>query len=227
MTRDAQAVRGMFDRIAGRYDLVNTLLSGGTDRLWRRAAVAATGLRPGNSALDVACGTGALTRELARTVGVHGRVVGIDFSPGMLDEARRRSPGMTWLEGDAQALPFADAEFDAATIAFGLRNLAVPQRGLAEMARVVKPGGRLVVLEFLRPPGGVVGTVYRAYLTRVLPALGGRLGGDLAAYRYLSETIDSYLTPAQLTDLALSAGWGAPSLQKLNLGTVALLTGSR
>ena len=227
MARDPVAVKGMFDRIAWRYDLVNTVLSGGTDQLWRRAAATATALAGGGAALDVACGTGALTRALARRVGRSGRVVGLDFSPGMLDGARRRSPGITWVEGDALDLPFADGEFDAATIAFGLRNLADPTLGLAEMARVVRPGGRLVVLEFLRPPDGPVGKAYRLYLTRVLPVLGGRVSGDVAAYRYLSQTVDSYLTPAQLTDLAGAAGWLRVSLRKLNLGTVALITGQR
>ena len=226
MARDPIAVRGMFDRIAWRYDLVNTVLSGGTDQLWRRAAARATAVTEGGAALDVACGTGALTRALARRVGPSGRVVGLDFSSGMLDGARRRSPGMTWVQGDALELPFADGEFDAATIAFGLRNLADPTRGLAEMRRVVRPGGRLVVLEFLRPPDGPVGRAYRLYLTRVLPVLGGRVSGDVAAYRYLSQTVDSYLPPAQLTALAGAAGWSRVSLQKLNLGTVALMTGS-
>ena len=225
MARDPIAVRGMFDRIAWRYDLVNTVLSGGTDQLWRRAAAQATEVGAGGAALDVACGTGALTRALARRVGPSGRVVGLDFSAGMLDGARRRSPGMTWVQGDALELPFGDGEFDAATIAFGLRNLADPARGLAEMARVVRPGGRTVVLEFLRPPEGPVGRAYRLYLTRVLPVLGGRVSGDAAAYRYLSQTVDSYLAPAQLTRLAAEAGWHGVSLRTLNLGTVALVTG--
>ena len=227
MARDPIAVKGMFDRIAWRYDLVNTVLSGGTDQLWRRAAARATGVGVGGAILDVACGTGALTRALAQRVGAGGRVVGLDFSPGMLDGARRRSPRITWTEGDALALPFADGEFNAATIAFGLRNLADPTLGLAEMARVVGPGGRMVVLEFLRPPAGLVGRGYRLYLTRVLPVLGGRLSGDAGAYRYLSQTVDSYLAPAELTELARAAGWREPSLRKLNLGTVALLTGLR
>ena len=225
MARDPIAVRGMFDRIAWRYDLVNTVLSGGTDQLWRRAAAKATAVPEGGAALDVACGTGALTRALARRVGPSGRVVGLDFSAGMLDGARRRSTDITWVQGDALELPFGDGEFDAATIAFGLRNLADPARGLAEMARVVRPGGRTVVLEFLRPPDGPVGRAYRLYLTRVLPVLGGRVSGDAAAYRYLSQTVDSYLAPAQLTELAGQAGWQGISLQKLNLGTVALVTG--
>ena len=227
MARDPSAVRGMFDRISRRYDLVNTVLSGGTDQLWRRAAATATGVGPGGAVLDVACGTGALTRALARRAGRTGRVVGLDFSPGMLEGARRRSPGLAWVEGDAQELPFGDAEFDATTMAFGLRNLAQPERGLREMARVVRPGGRMVVLEFLRPPQGAVGRAYRVYLTRILPVVGGRVSGDAAAYRYLSETVDSYLTPPQLTGLAVAAGWAHPQLRRLNLGTVALLTGGR
>jgi demethylmenaquinone methyltransferase / 2-methoxy-6-polyprenyl-1,4-benzoquinol methylase len=217
----------MFDRIAWRYDLVNTLLSGGTDRRWRRRAAVAAGLTAGGSALDVACGTGALTRELARLAGDRGRVVGMDFSPGMLDRARRRAGGPEWIQGDALDLPFVDASFDAATIAFGLRNLADPGRGLVEMARVVRTGGRLVVLEFLRPPDDLVGRAYRVYLTRVLPVLGGRVSGDAAAYRYLGQTVDAYLAPAEMLELARAAGWREPRLGKLNLGTIALVVGSR
>lgn len=227
MARDPSAVRGMFDRISRRYDLVNTVLSGGTDQRWRRAAAAAAGIGPGGSAVDVACGTGALTRALADRAAPGGNVVGVDFSPGMLERARRRSPGLAFIEGDALSLPFGDAEFDAATIAFGLRNLADPGRGLAEMARVVRPGGRLVVLEFLRPPGGFVGRAYRLYLTRMLPVVGARVSGDAAAYRYLSETVDAYLAPGEMTDLAVAAGWHEPVIRKLNLGTVALVVGRR
>ena len=228
MVRDPAAVQGMFDRIASRYDLVNTVLSGGTDRAWRRAAAAATGVGLGGSALDVACGTGALTRELSRRAGARGRVVGLDFSAGMLDRARQREhPNLTWVQGDALALPFGDAEFDATTIAFGLRNLADPRLGLEEMARVVRPGGRMVVLEFLRPPAGLVGRAYRVYLRRVLPFLGGRVSGDVAAYRYLSQTVDSYLAPEEMLELTRAAGWVGPSIRRLNLGTVALVTGQR
>jgi demethylmenaquinone methyltransferase/2-methoxy-6-polyprenyl-1,4-benzoquinol methylase len=223
--RDAQAVRRLFDGIAGRYDLVNTVLSFGTDGGWRRAAAAACALAPGASALDVACGTGRLTEELARAAGAQGRVVGVDFSPRMLQEARRRRPKLEWVEGDALSLPFPRASFDAATIAFGLRNLARPERGLVEMARVVRPGGRLVVLEFLRPPRGPMGAAYRWYLTRVLPSVGGWLSGDRPAYRYLADTVESYLSAEELTVLGLSAGWREPRLARLNLGTIALLVG--
>ena len=134
----------MFDRLAGRYDLLNTLLSGGSDARWRRAAARATGLQTGGWALDVACGSGKLSQALLK---LGCRVVGLDFSAGMLAVAAARAPGPRYVRGDALALPFPDASFDAATIAFGLRNLADPERGLAEMRRVLRPGGRAVVLE--------------------------------------------------------------------------------
>ena len=225
--RDAPSVRSMFDRIAVRYDLLNTILSAGADGRWRRQAARAAGLEPGGAALDVACGSGRLTGELARLAGPRGRVVGLDFSPRMLDIARRDQPELHFLEGDALQLPFADGEFDATTMAFGLRNLADPGRGLDEMRRVVHPSGRMVVLEFVRPPRNLIGGGYRLYLTQVLPRVGGLLSGDRAAYAYLSETVDSYRTPEQLCELATRAGWLQVEFRGLMLGTVGLLTGIR
>src|SRR6266545_2270789 len=181
----------MFDRIARRYDTVNTVLSIGTDGGWRRRAARETGLQPGGSALDVACGSGKLTAELKK-LAQGGRVVGLDFSPQMLEVARRDHPGIEFIEGDALGLPFDEASFDASTIAFGLRNLTDPVRGLREMVRVVQPQGRAVVLEFVRPPKGPVGAAYRVYLRTLLPAVGGVISGQRSAYRYLSDTIDSY-----------------------------------
>ncbi len=223
--RDPAAVRAMFDRIAGRYDLLNTVLSAGSDGGWRRRAARATGLKAGGAALDVACGSGKLTAELGRLAGPQGRVVGLDFSPEMLRIARRANLELRFVEGDALALPFPDGSFDAATIAFGLRNLADPVRGLKEMVRVLRPGGRAVVLEFLRPPAGLVGGAYRVYLRRVLPAVGGALSGQPAAYRYLSETVDAYHTPAELTRMAQEAGWTEVELTPLALGTVGVVSG--
>ena len=217
----------MFDRIAHRYDRVNTVLSAGTDSGWRRRAARETGLRPGGSALDVACGSGKLTAELAKIAGDAGRVVGLDFSPQMLDVARRNHPRLEFMQGDAVSLPFDDASFDASSIAFGLRNLADPIRGLREMLRVVKPGGRAVVLEFVRPPRGVVGGAYRVYLRTLLPAVGGMLSGEPSAYRYLSDTVDSYRSPGELVDMVMRAGWSHVRFHALAMGTVGVLAGSR
>jgi demethylmenaquinone methyltransferase/2-methoxy-6-polyprenyl-1,4-benzoquinol methylase len=215
----------MFDRIARRYDLVNTVLSGGTDGGWRRRAARATNLKAGGSALDVACGSGKLTAELARIAGPKGRVVGLDFSPQMLEVAQRDHPGIEFLEGDALKIPFDDAEFDASTVAFGLRNLSDPIAGLREMLRVVKPGGRSVVLEFVRPPQNLVGGAYRIYLRTLLPAIGGALSGQPAAYRYLSETVDSYRTPDELRAMAMAAGWSHVAYKGLAMDTVGILSG--
>ena len=214
----------MFDRIARRYDLVNTVLSAGTDGGWRRAAARATGLTEGGSALDVACGSGRLTAELARVAGPKGRVVGLDFSPEMLAIARRSYSSIEFVEGDALKLPFENAAFDAATIAFGLRNLADPVLGLREMARVVRR--RAVVLEFLKPPPTLTGRAYRLYLRTLLPAVGGALSGAPDAYRYLSDTVDSYRTPQELTAMAREARWKDVTFTSLSMGTVGIVAGS-
>src|SRR5439155_16626685 len=144
----------------------------------------------------------------------------------MLAIARRQHPALEYIEGDAQNLPFEDGSFDAVTIAFGLRNLADPLRGLNEMRRVLRPGGKAVVLEFVKPPHGPIGSTYRIYLRTVLPALGGALSGDRSAYRYLSDTVDSYRTPDQLKQMASEAEWQEVRLASLAAGTVGILSGS-
>lgn len=217
----------MFDRVAPRYDLINTVLSGGIDGSWRRRAARETHLRQGGSAIDVACGSGKLTAELGRMALPKGRVVGMDFSAQMLEIARREYPMLEFVEGDALDIPFEDASFDASTIAFGLRNLSDPVRGLREMVRVLKRGGRAVVLEFVHPPPGPVGMGYRLYLKTLLPAIGGAISGDAPAYRYLSDTIDSYRTPDELAEMARLAGWSDIKFHGLALGTVGVLAGRR
>ena len=212
----------MFDRIARRYDLVNTVLSAGTDAGWRRRAARETKIAAGGSALDVACGSGKLTAELARLTGPRGRVVGLDFSTEMLALARRAHPSLEFVEGDALSLPFDNSAFDASTIAFGLRNLADPIRGLREMVRVARRG---VVLEFVRPPKGIAGGAYRAYLRTLLPAVGGALSGQPAAYRYLSDTVDSYRSPEELVAMAGQAGWSHVEFIALAMGTVGIVSG--
>ena len=216
----------MFDRIAGRYDLLNTVLSFGADARWRRRAarVASTPLE--GRALDVACGSGKLTRELHR-LAAKGLVVGLDFSGRMLRVAATGAPGPSYVRGDGLRLPFADGTFDAVTVAFGLRNFADPERGLCEMRRVLRPGGRAVVLEFVRPRPGPVGAAYRSYLVHVLPRVGGLVSGDASAYRYLSQTVDSYRTPEELVALASGAGWREARIDVLTLGTVGVLAGVR
>lgn len=224
--RDPRAVQVMFDRIARRYDVLNTVLSGGSDARWRRRTARRAALEQDGMALDVACGSGRLALELRRRA-PRGLVVGLDFSAGMLRVAAEAAPGPLYVRGDGLRLPFADATFDAVTVAFGLRNFADPGLGLSEMRRVLRPGGRALVLEFVRPRPGPVGGLYRFYLRHGLPRIGGLVSGEPEAYRYLSDTVDSYRTPAELIQLANAAGWADASIELLTMGTVGLLSGRR
>jgi demethylmenaquinone methyltransferase/2-methoxy-6-polyprenyl-1,4-benzoquinol methylase len=185
----------MFGRIAPRYDLLNRLLSGGIDGRWRRALVREAGDVEGRLLLDACCGTGDLSSGLAQG---GARVLGVDFTPEMLKRARARRPAGSFVHGDVLRLPLRDRAVDGAGVAFGLRNLADRRAGLRELARVVRPGGRVLVLEFSLPPGRVARALYSFYFTRVLPLLGGLVSGDFRAYRYLPETVLAWPTPAEL-----------------------------
>jgi demethylmenaquinone methyltransferase/2-methoxy-6-polyprenyl-1,4-benzoquinol methylase len=192
-------VERMFDRIAGPYDLMNRVMTAGLDQRWRALAAAETALPPGGSALDACCGTGDLALAVARRAGPSGRVVGVDFSSSMLERARAKqaAPGsapLEWLRADATHLPFGDASFDAATIGFGLRNLPDIGAGLRELARVVRPGGRVVCLEITTPQRPPLSTFYRLWFDRLVPLLGRLLDAD--AYRYLPASVRRF--PAAL-----------------------------
>lgn len=191
-------MRAMFGRIAGRYDLLNRLLSAGVDRRWRRRAVRRVGPVGGRRVLDVCCGTADLALDFERA---GARVVGVDFTFEMLRAAEPKLRGAQaplLVQADALSLPVGDARFDAACVAFGIRNVADRTRGLAEMARVVRPGGTVLVLEFSMPPGRLFGALYRLYFTRLLPIVGGLVSGDRGAYEYLPETVLAWPDPDEL-----------------------------
>jgi demethylmenaquinone methyltransferase/2-methoxy-6-polyprenyl-1,4-benzoquinol methylase len=217
----------MFDSIAPVYDRMNTIMTAGLDGRWRRAAVKSARLSAGGSALDLACGTGKLTAALAGAVGPTGRVVGVDLSPAMLDEARRAFGGLgqvEFVEGNALALPFEAGSFDAATIAFGLRNLASFADGFREMARVVRPGGRVVCLELTIPRPRVVGRVYAAVFGRMAPLVGTAFGRR-DAYAYLPHSLNGFPNAEELADTMRQVGLISVTVRRLALGAVALHSG--
>jgi demethylmenaquinone methyltransferase/2-methoxy-6-polyprenyl-1,4-benzoquinol methylase len=199
----------MFSSIATRYDVTNEVLSFGIHRLWRRAAVRYSGAKPGDSVLDCATGTGDLALVFKRKVGPSGRVVGTDFCPEMLQsapaKAQKEGLQVEFQVADAMALPFADATFDVASIAFGIRNVDDPVKCLKEMARVVKPGGRVVVLEFGQPQG-LFGALFRFYSKTIMPAIGGLLTGNRAAYEYLPRTAAAFPAGERFLQLMDQAG---------------------
>jgi demethylmenaquinone methyltransferase/2-methoxy-6-polyprenyl-1,4-benzoquinol methylase len=204
-TLEEGQVRAMFDRIARVYDLMNSVMTAGLHHRWRARAADLAALSPGGTALDVACGTGDLAVELARRVGPAGRIVGSDFSEPMLERARRKSTAVEWQWANALALPYPDGQFDAATVGFGARNFSDLDRGLAEMVRVVRSGGRVVVLEITVPQRPPLSTFFSIWFDRVIPALGS-LAGDPDAYAYLPSSVKRFPAPDALAGRLAAAG---------------------
>jgi len=203
-TLEEAQVRAMFDRIARVYDRMNSVMTAGLHHRWRQRAADLAGLRPGDRALDVATGTGDLAIELARRVAPDGEVIGSDFSTGMLDLARAKAPSLRWEWGNALELPYGDDAFAAATVGFGARNFSDLDRGLAEMARVVRPGGRVVVLEITTPQRPPLSTFFSIWFDRIVPTL-GRLA-DSDAYTYLPSSVKRFPGPEALAARMAAAG---------------------
>ena len=185
-------IREMFRSISGRYDRANQVLSAGIHHRWRRKAVQWSGAKRGERVLDCATGTGDLAVAFKHAVGPAGEVIGTDFVPEMLELASRKAPSIRFETADVTALPYSDHSFDIASISFGIRNVGDPQRGIAEMARVVKPGGRVIVLEFGQPRSRAFGAVYDWYRARVLPRVGGAITGERDAYEYLERSASKF-----------------------------------
>jgi demethylmenaquinone methyltransferase/2-methoxy-6-polyprenyl-1,4-benzoquinol methylase len=225
VTLPPDQVRAMFDRITPAYDRMNRVMSLGMDGSWRALAVRASGVAPGDAALDVCCGTGDLAIELLDAVSTRGRVVGLDFSQAMLDAARRKSSQVEWVRGDALALPFADGEFAAATIGFGMRNLADPLRGFAELGRVVRPGGRVVCLELTEPPAWAA-PFARLWTDRAVPLLGRLIARETDAYRYLPASVHRFPAADELAAVMGRAGLRRVRFRRLSGGAVAVHVGT-
>jgi demethylmenaquinone methyltransferase/2-methoxy-6-polyprenyl-1,4-benzoquinol methylase len=219
LDKQPREIAAMFDGVARRYDRTNTVLSFGQDRAWRRATRRALDPRPGDRVLDLAAGTGVSTEELARS---GAWAVGVDISLGMLRAGQATRPHVTLLAGDALALPFRDAVFDAVTISFGLRNVHDTAAALRELARVTRPGGRLVVCEFSHPTSAPFRVVYLEYLMRALPAVARRVASNPDAYVYLAESIRAWPDQAGLAALLADAGWRDVAWRNLTGGVVAL-----
>jgi demethylmenaquinone methyltransferase/2-methoxy-6-polyprenyl-1,4-benzoquinol methylase len=229
----ARRVSSVFDSVARRYDLMNDLMSFGLHRGWKRFAAAACRLRPGERVLDLAGGTGDMTRLAARRVGPGGEVVLCDVNAPMLARGRDRlidrghAHGVRYVQGDAERLPFAEARFDCAIIAFGLRNVTRKARALASIHEVLRPGGRLVILEFSRVTVPSLAPLYDAYSLRLLPRLGRAVAGDADSYRYLAESIRRHPDQEALAGMMREAGFGQVGYLNLSAGIVAVHRGYR
>ncbi|MBC8028860.1 MAG: bifunctional demethylmenaquinone methyltransferase/2-methoxy-6-polyprenyl-1,4-benzoquinol methylase UbiE [Pyrinomonadaceae bacterium] len=221
----------MFATIAARYDLLNHLLSGNIDKRWRRlvAKILYQGLPLESRILDVACGTGDLSLTLSESG--EARIVGLDFCRPMLDIAAakslKRGAKVPFIEGDALALPFQDRSFDSVTIAFGLRNLASVESGLCELLRVLRPGGRVAVLEFSKPRYAIFRGLFKVYFTKLLPFVGGLISGSRGAYQYLPDSVSRFPDQKELASLMKNAGFEEVTYQNLTGGIAALHLGRR
>jgi demethylmenaquinone methyltransferase / 2-methoxy-6-polyprenyl-1,4-benzoquinol methylase len=225
LDKEPHEIAAMFDGVARRYDLTNSVLSFGQDRGWRRATRVALDLRPGDRVLDVGAGTGVSTEELARS-GAY--AVGVDLSVGMLHAGRRTRPHLPLLAGDALRLPFPDATFDAVTISFALRNVVDADAALHELARVTRPGGRLVVCEFSHPTNPAFRTAYLSYLMGSLPAVARRVASNPDAYVYLAESIRAWPDQGRLARRVAATGlWSSVAWRNLTGGIVALHRATR
>jgi len=226
----SQKIQRMFNDISYRYDLLNYLLSFGRDRSWRKRAVKLLSPAPGSTILDLACGTGDLSLTIARRFPQTGSIIGMDFSENMLSLARKKfeqkKVAVPWdfRFGDATDLPLEDATVDGVTIAFGIRNVVDVPKALSEFRRVLKPGGRLMILEFSPPQGKVFGPLFHFYFKRILPTVGGWISGKKEAYSYLPESVSAFYSVDQLCDLMEGAGLSMVKVKKYTFGvTVAYL----
>ena len=233
VARDAKAgmVRGVFDSVASRYDLMNDLMSGGIHRLWKRFTIELSAARPGQTVLDIAGGTGDLAARFSRLVGPEGKVILADINAAMLEVGRDRliDKGATGnievVQADAQVLPFEDNSIDCITIAFGLRNVTDKGMALRSMLRVLRPGGRLLVLEFSKPTSPLLGKVYDQYSFQILPAMGRLIAQDADSYRYLAESIRKHPDQETLLDMMRDAGFTECQYHNMTGGIVAVHRG--
>lgn len=225
----ARLVREMFDRIAGRYELLNVLMTAGLNRVWNRRVLEASGVGRGGRVLDLACGTGSLSRDLARRVGPEGYVLGIDFSREMLRAAESRPmKQVEYRLGDATKLEGVESgAFDAATIAYGARNIPDLEALFSEMARTVMPGGKVVCLEIARPERRLPAVFYGLWFDKIVPWLGARVSGDAWAYSYLPKSVKEFVAPDELADIMRRNGLQDVRWQKLAGGIVTLHHGTR
>jgi demethylmenaquinone methyltransferase/2-methoxy-6-polyprenyl-1,4-benzoquinol methylase len=227
-TQKASRVRGVFDSVASRYDVMNDLMSMGMHRAWKAYTVAVANLRPGDKVLDIAGGTGDLSRAFARKVGETGMVVHTDINEAMLRQGRNRllDEGLVLPTNlcDAEKLPYKDGSFDLVSVAFGLRNMTHKDEALAEMCRVLRPGGRLLVLEFSKVAAPLQ-KPYDWYSFKILPRIGQLVAGDADSYRYLAESIRMHPGQAELKALMKTAGFGHVDVHNLSAGVVALHVG--